>query len=77
VKTLLFEIGVEEIPARFIEPAKEGLSRLLQENLINSRISFNSIETFATPRRLTVFVRDLSEKQDETVIVKFGPPYNQ
>jgi glycyl-tRNA synthetase beta chain len=77
VKTLLFEIGVEEIPARFIEPAKEGLSRLLQENLSNSRISFNSIETFATPRRLTVFVRDLSEKQDETVIVKFGPPYNR
>jgi glycyl-tRNA synthetase beta chain len=77
VKTLLFEIGVEEIPARFIEPAKEGLGRLLQENLSTSRIPFNAIETFATPRRLTAFVRDLAEKQDETVIVKFGPPYNR
>lgn len=77
MKTLLFEIGVEEIPARFIEPAKEGLSRLLQENLSASRITFSAIEILATPRRLTAFVRDLSEKQDETVIVKFGPPYNR
>lgn len=77
MKTLLFEIGVEEIPARFIEPAKEGLSRLLQENLNASRITFSAIEAYATPRRLTAFVHDLSEKQDETVIVKFGPPYNR
>jgi glycyl-tRNA synthetase beta chain len=77
VKTLLFEIGVEEVPARFIEPAKEGLSRLLQESLNNARISFATIEASATPRRLTAFVRDLAEKQEETLIVKYGPPYNR
>jgi glycyl-tRNA synthetase beta chain len=77
VKPLLFEIGVEEIPARFIEPAKEGLGRLLQEGLGVARISFREIKIFATPRRLTAFVDGLAEKQDETVIIKHGPPYNR
>jgi glycyl-tRNA synthetase beta chain len=77
VKTLLFEIGVEEVPARFIEPAKEGLNRLLHESLGNVRLPFNAIEILATPRRLTAFVHGLAEKQDETVIVKYGPPYNR
>lgn len=77
MKTLLFEIGVEEIPARFIEPAKEGLRRLLQEGLNAARIQFGEIKILATPRRLTVFVDGLAEKQDETLIVKFGPPYNR
>lgn len=75
MKTLLFEIGVEEIPARFIEPAKEGLTKLLKENLASARLSFGVVETYATPRRLTALVRNVSEKQDETVIVKYGPPY--
>lgn len=77
MKTLLFEIGVEEVPARFIEPAKEGLSRLLRENLTNARIPFGKVDVFATPRRLTAFVYEVAEKQDETVIVKYGPPYNR
>ncbi|OPY65158.1 MAG: Glycine--tRNA ligase beta subunit [Syntrophorhabdus sp. PtaU1.Bin050] len=77
MRTLLLEIGVEEIPARFIEPAKEGLSRLLHESLSSSRIPFGAIETLSTPRRLTAFVYDVSERQEEMVTVKFGPPYNR
>lgn len=77
MKKLLLEIGVEEVPARFIEPAKEGMSRFLNENLTAARIPFDAIEAFATPRRLTAFVNGLAEKQEETVIVKFGPPYNK
>lgn len=77
MKTLLFEIGVEEIPARFIEPAKEGFAKSLQESLKAARIPFNSIKISATPRRITAFVRGLAEKQDETVIIKYGPPYNR
>jgi len=77
VKTLLLEIGVEEIPARFIEPAKEGLVRNLQESLNVARLPFNDIKVSATPRRLTAFVHGLAEKQGETVIIKYGPPFNR
>jgi len=62
----LLEIGTEEIPARFIEPAKEGLSRLLTEGLAQMRISFGSIYIQGTPRRLAVIIDDMAEKQAET-----------
>ena len=77
LKTLLLEIGTEEIPARFIEPEKEGLLKLLQDGLNNLRISHGNIEIMATPRRMAAFVYDAAEKQEESVTIKFGPPYNR
>jgi len=77
LKTLLLEIGTEEIPARFIEPEKEGLLKLLQDGFNNLRISCGNIEILATPRRMAAFVYDVAEKQEESVTTKFGPPYNR
>ncbi|MBA4390378.1 MAG: glycine--tRNA ligase subunit beta [Syntrophus sp. (in: bacteria)] len=77
VKTLLLEIGTEEIPARFLEPAKEGLKRLLEDSFAQSRITFGDINIQTTPRRMTVFVSNMAEKQEETTTVKFGPPLNR
>jgi glycyl-tRNA synthetase beta chain len=74
---LLLEIGTEEIPARFLEPAKEGLSKLVRDMFTQSRIGFGAINIQATPRRTALFVQDVAEKQEETVTVKFGPPYNR
>ncbi len=77
MKPLLLEIGTEEIPARFIEPEKEGLRRLLEEGLRALRVSFRGMEMAGTPRRLAVILADVAEKQEETVIIKFGPPANR
>ena len=73
----LLEIGTEEIPARFLEPAKEGLKKLLEEGLAQSRIAFGAVNIQATPRRMMTLISDMAEKQDETTIVKFGPPFNR
>lgn len=73
----LLEIGTEEIPARFLEPAKEGLKKLLEEGFTQSRIAFGAINTQATPRRMMALVGEVAEKQKETTIVKFGPPLNR
>jgi glycyl-tRNA synthetase beta chain len=70
-------VGTEEIPARFIEPAKEGLFNLLKEGLNISRISFGEIKIQATPRRMAAFVYDVSEKQSDSVTIKYGPPVNR
>lgn len=75
--TFLLEIGTEEIPARFIEPAKEGLFTLLRDGLNASRISFGGIKIQATPRRIAAFVHDVSEQQSESITVKYGPPVNR
>lgn len=71
---LLLEIGAEEIPAAFISPAleqmKDRAARLLKEN----RLSFESIYTGGTPRRLTLVVFGLAEHQDDMVREIVGPP---
>ncbi len=77
MRTLLLEIGTEEIPARFIEPAKEGLSALLKDGLKASRIAFGDITIQATPRRITTFITDVSEQQRENIATKYGPPANR
>lgn len=74
---LLLEIGTEEIPARFLEPAKEGLLKLVRDTFTQSRIGFGDISVQATPRRMALFVQDVAQKQEETVTVKFGPPHNR
>jgi glycyl-tRNA synthetase beta chain len=77
VKTLLLEIGTEEIPARFTEPEKEGLFRLLQDGLTSARLSFGDIDIQTTPRRIAAMVLDVAEKQEEITTIKFGPPLNR
>lgn len=71
---LLLEIGTEEIPAAFISPAldqmKDRAARLLRE----SRLSFESIYTGGTPRRLTLVVFGLAQHQDDMVREIVGPP---
>ncbi len=77
MKTLLVEIGTEEIPARFIEPEKEGFLKLLTDALAYARVSVGDAEVQGTPRRLFALIKDVAENQAETVTVKFGPPANR
>lgn len=74
---LLLEIGTEEIPARFLGPAKEGLYRLVREVFTRSRIAFGDMDIQVTPRRMALFVHKVAIKQEETVTIKFGPPCNR
>lgn len=75
MKPFLLEIGSEEIPARFLPPAKEALLKLLDDSLAANRIEHGPIRVYATPRRLAVLVEELAEAQKETVTRKFGPPW--
>ena len=74
MKPLLFEIGTEEIPARFITPAREALAKLIAEGLDQARIAHGTVTIYSTPRRLAALVADVAEKQQESVSPKFGPP---
>ncbi len=73
----LLEIGIEEIPAGYVNPALSSLSELLSNFLGNSNIVYGAIETFATPRRLGIVVHDVSEMQLSREIEKTGPPLTQ
>ena len=70
---LLFEVGVEELPSRFVsstlEQIKSNLVKLFNEN----RIVFDNIETYGTPRRLAFIVKGISEKQSNLEEEVKGP----
>ncbi|HUX79098.1 MAG TPA: glycine--tRNA ligase subunit beta [Alphaproteobacteria bacterium] len=55
----LFEIFSEEIPSRMQPEAQEQLKTLTEAQLNQKELSFESIKTFITPRRLTVVVAGL------------------
>lgn len=72
-KNLLLEIGTEEIPAHVMPPILNQLKDLAEKNLNESRINFGEVYTFGTPRRLTLFVKDLAENQADVEEEKRGP----
>ncbi|BBI34720.1 glycine--tRNA ligase subunit beta [Cohnella abietis] len=72
-KDLLLEIGLEEVPARFVRGAMEQLKEKTEKWLTESRLTFKEVEAFATPRRLTVIVKDLADKQEDISEEVKGP----
>lgn len=62
-RPLLLEIGMEEMPARFVRAAAEQLGGKLEQWLAESRISYSSLRLFATPRRIAVLAYDVGERQ--------------
>jgi glycyl-tRNA synthetase beta chain len=71
---LLLEIGTEEIPAGFIIPAVKNLQQTLTAKFADLHLEHGSIQTAATPRRLTVCVKNLIARQPDTVEEALGPP---
>lgn len=63
IKQILFEVGVEELPARFIDDAQTELYEKTKKWLRDSRISFEEVTTFSTPRRLAVIISNVSKSQ--------------
>ncbi len=73
LKTLLLEIGTEEMPARFMMPALEQLKELLSRTLTQLRLEHGQIRTMGTPRRLTAIVSDVADAQTPVVREIRGP----
>ena len=72
-KDLLLEIGSEEIPASFVSAGldnlKDSITRAFEEN----RLSYGAIHLYGTPRRLTVIVESLDERQADICEEIKGP----
>lgn len=70
----LLEIGTEEIPASYIIPALSQLEVSLSQLLGKETLTYTSMATTATPRRLTVFIHGLQLRQDDKEQLFTGPP---
>ncbi|MFC0270041.1 glycine--tRNA ligase subunit beta [Metabacillus herbersteinensis] len=70
---LLVEIGLEEIPARFVTDAMNQLSEKMTKWLQQQQISFSAVQAYSTPRRLAVLIRDVDTKQADIEEEAKGP----
>ena len=73
---VLLEIGLEEIPARFLKPSLEDMKNYIEKELKEQRIAFENVITNGTPRRLLIEIKGLSEKQENLDEVNIGPSKN-
>lgn len=72
-KDLLFEIGTEEIPAKYMRGTLEQVKAIAESKLSDHRIYFREIKTFGTPRRIILFVKEISERQEDLEELVKGP----
>ncbi|KOP83483.1 glycine--tRNA ligase subunit beta [Cytobacillus solani] len=72
-RDLLLEIGLEEMPARFVTNSMNQLSDKVQAWLMEKKISFDHIKAFSSPRRLAVLVEGVNEAQEDINEEAKGP----
>jgi glycyl-tRNA synthetase beta chain len=71
---LLLEIGTEEIPAGYIQPALDALAHNMTRKLEQARITHQAVTTFGTPRRLVISIDQVADRQQAVTETVVGPP---
>nr|WP_086941169.1 glycine--tRNA ligase subunit beta [Thaumasiovibrio occultus] len=76
-RNFLIELGTEELPPTQLRTLAEAFKNNFEAELNTAELVFESIEWFATPRRLALKVKALAEKQADKVVEKRGPAIAQ
>ncbi len=69
----LLEVGVEELPYKFIPMAISQLKTGFETFLNSSNVKFDNVKVMATPRRLAVVVDGLASSQPDVEKIVKGP----
>lgn len=72
-KDFLLEIGLEEVPARFVRGAMNQLKDKTVKWLADSRIEHGKVDVFATPRRIALRISEVALKQSDMNEEAKGP----
>ncbi len=72
-KDLLIEIGTEELPPKSLRTMMENLGSNFSQKLNEAELEFESLQTFATPRRLALLIKSLAAAQPDHIVEKRGP----
>lgn len=73
MEKLLFEIGTEEIPAKFMPGILKQLKELAAAKMQGLRIPFEDITVYGTPRRMAFIAGGVAETQADVVVEAKGP----
>ncbi|EUJ24999.1 glycyl-tRNA ligase subunit beta [Listeria grandensis FSL F6-0971] len=72
-KDFLLEIGLEEMPAKYITASVKQLQERIEKWLAENDLEYKATEVYSSPRRLSVIVKALAEKQADRVEESKGP----
>lgn len=70
----LVELGTEELPPKALASLLKAFKSGVQTGLEKESLGFSAIEDYASPRRLTLIVKDLAKLTPAKEIVAWGPP---
>src|SRR6185436_4557440 len=74
-RELLLEIGCEELPASWLPGLTSQIGEVVVAQLKEQRLAPETpVETYSTPRRLTVRIARLAERQTDLEELVNGPP---
>ncbi|MEJ2620664.1 MAG: glycine--tRNA ligase subunit beta [Candidatus Thiodiazotropha sp.] len=70
---LLFELGTEELPPKALKRLSEALTESFLAGLKQTNLRHGEVETFATPRRLALLIKNCNTRQPDSEIERRGP----
>ena len=73
MSTILFELGSEELPPKSLKPLRDSLQASVESQLKDADISYDSLKVMAAPRRLSLLIEGISDKQPDRIEQKRGP----
>ena len=74
-RDFLFELGGEELPPKSLLKLSQSLAQGIIDGLNEAGLDTRTeqVQTYATPRRLAVLIKDLPEQQADKIVEKRGP----
>jgi len=70
---LLIEIGTEELPPKALDQLSTAFQSSIESQLTQAELTFDSIQRYATPRRLALLITQLDTAQADRNIERKGP----
>lgn len=71
--TLLFEIGVEELPHAEVTQSAERVRHTVIEKLAATRLRYGAVLSFVTPRRIVIIASDVAPREPDAERTVRGP----
>lgn len=70
----LVELGTEELPPTALKTLSNAFTQGICNGLDSAKLSYSAVESYATPRRLAVWVKDLAQSTPVEDLKVWGPP---
>ncbi|NOQ93355.1 MAG: glycine--tRNA ligase subunit beta [Methylophaga sp.] len=72
-RDLLIELGTEELPPKALKKLIQAFESGIKQGLEKAELNFDSIRSYAAPRRMAVVVDGLQVRQEDRIVERRGP----